>query len=500
MDPPKNERLIHTTTSLCSTCKNGLSASVYAAADERVWMTKQCPEHGFQRVQLSDSAAWYEETRAVGAPDAPPQTIKKEVERGCPFDCGPCASHKQKVRLPVVTITSSCNLDCPICYVHNKNNDAFHMKPEDFSRILEHLVEDHGSELDLVNFTGGDPTMHPHFLDFVEMSHAAGIHRVSICTNGVALAQDESLVERLAALGGRVALAFDSFEREADYIMQGAHLVKLKLRCLDLLEKHGVDTTLIPVVTKGLNDHEIGRIIETGLERSNIRHVEVHTMTYTGQGGVSFDRSGRISIHEVLQKIEETTAGLLTVRDFVPSPCAHPLCYQIAYVLIDPAGGRPIPFTRLMSRQTFYECLGDRLYLEPSPRLELAFQEAIDHLWVRDDEEAQRALRILNDLIRRLFPARKPLARADALKVSEAAIKAVYVHSHMDEDTFDTERAAECCDSNCYADGTTIPVCNYNVLYREKEARFMTTPLVWNERSGGQLVFDEATLRGHAHV
>ena len=306
--------------------------------------------------------------------------------------------------------------------------------------------------------------------------------------------------ERLAALGGRVALAFDSFEREADYIMQGAHLVKLKLRCLDLLEKHGVDTTLIPVVTKGLNDHEIGRIIETGLERSNIRHVEVHTMTYTGQGGVSFDRSGRISIHEVLQKIEETTAGLLTVRDFVPSPCAHPLCYQIAYVLIDPAGGRPIPFTRLMSRQTFYECLGDRLYLEPSPRLELAFQEAIDHLWVRDDEEAQRALRILNDLIRRLFPARKPLARADALKVSEAAIKAVYVHSHMDEDTFDTERAAECCDSNCYADGTTIPVCNYNVLYREKEARFMTTPLVWNERSGGQLVFDEATLRGHAHV
>ncbi len=53
-------------------------------------------------------------------------------------------------------------------------------------------------------------------------------------------------------------------------------------------------------------------------------------------------------------------------------------------------------------------------------------------------------------------------------------MKAVYVHSHMDEETFDIERVAQCCDTNCYADGSTIPVCSYNVLYREKEAAFMT--------------------------
>ena len=307
-------------------------------------------------------------------------------------------------------------------------------------------------------------------------------------------------MERRAELGGRVALAFDSFEREADYIMQGARLVKLKMRCLDLLEKYDVDTTLIPVMTKGLNDHEIGRIIKMGLDRPNVRHIEVHTMTYTGQGGVSFDRSGRISILEVLERIEETTEGFLKIDDFVPSPCAHPLCYQIAYVLMDPEGGAPIPFTRFMSRQTLYECLADRLYMEPSPRLELAFQEAIDLLWVREDDESQRALGVLNTLIRTLFPKRKPLARKEALKISERAIKAIYVHSHMDEETFDSERAAQCCDSNCYADGTTIPVCNYNVLYREKEARFMIKPLTWNERSGGQVSFDQKVMLGTAHV
>ena len=56
---------------------------------------------------------------------------------------------------------------------------------------------------------------------------------------------------------------------------------------------------------------------------------------------------------------------------------------------------------------------------------------------------------------------------------------------------FDTERAAECCDSNCYADGRTIPVCNYNVLYRDTEAKFVEAPRDWGARDGGQRGFGE---------
>jgi uncharacterized radical SAM superfamily Fe-S cluster-containing enzyme len=59
----------------------------------------------------------------------------------------------------------------------------------------------------------------------------------------------------------------------------------------------------------------------------------------------------------------------------------------------------------------------------------------------------------------------------------------------MDAENFDTERLAACCDSNCYADGTQIPVCAYNVLYREKEERFMTEPRTWGSRESGR-VFD----------
>lgn len=476
------DRLLHTTTSLCGTCKRALDAHVVERAGAAI-MQKRCPEHGAQEVTLAPDAAWYEATRAVAPGVTPPPRFPKAIEHGCPFDCGPCEAHGQRIRLPVVTITSACNLRCPICYVHNKNADAFHMSPEELGAILEHLARDHGDTLDLVNLTGGDPTLHPHLLELLELCHEKGIHRVSICTNGIRLAEDEALVRRLAELGARIALSFQSFDPDVDFDLQGARLLELKRRCMDLLEEHDVDTTLIPVMTRGVNDHEIGDVIRMGLARTNVRHVEVHTMTYTGQGGAHRDRSGRISILEVLDRIEETTGGLLRRDSFVPSPCAHPLCYQIAYLLLDPDGGAPIPFLDFVTRDEMRACLGEHLYLEPTPRLEATLRGAIDRLFAEGGDEAERTLRILKQLIGRLFP-RKPLSRAEALRVAERAAKAVYVHSHMDEDTFDVERVAQCCDSNCYADGTSIPVCSYNVLYREREARFMTEPRAWPERAG----------------
>lgn len=481
-----NEHLISETTSLCKICKNGVPAITFATPNQEVWMRKLCQTHGIQEIQISNNANWYETVRNTIPTLRPPSLVKKEIHYGCPFDCGPCENHQQKIRLPVVTITSACNLDCPICYVHNKNKNSFHMTIENFQKILDHLVQDHGGELDIINFTGGEPTVHPHFLDFLKMSQAAGIHRVTICSNGIRLANDESLVQKLAELHARVALSFDTFDPEVDIKMQGKPLLETKLRCLDLLEKHQVDTTLIPVMTKGLNETEIGQIIDLALKKTNVRHIEIHTMTFTGQGGSTFNRSGRISTHEVLEQIEQTTHGILTKEDFVSSPCAHPLCYQIAYLLLDPQGGPPISFARFLGREALYESLTERLYLEPSPRLEQAIKEAIDRLWVEEDDESERILKILRNLLENLFPQNRPLSLKESLKVGETFAKAIYIHSHMDEETFDTERIAQCCDSNCYADGTTIPVCSYNVLYREKEAHFNTAPLAWNERTGGR--------------
>ena len=479
------ERPLHSTTGLCGVCKDAIAADVVAREDASVWMKKRCAEHGQQEVRLSDDAAWYERSRAIRPKEKRPRVVAKEVAQGCPFDCGPCTEHEQAVRLPVVTITSACNLDCPICYVHNKNDGAFHMGPEEFRKILGHLVSDHGGELDIVNFTGGEPTMHPHFLEFLKMAREAGVHRVTICSNGIKLAKDESLVKAIGENGGRIALSFDTFDEAADTLLQGRPMLASKLETLERCERHGVDVTLIPVMTRGVNDGEIGRILELAWKYDCIRHVEVHTITYTGQGGKGFDpdRSGRISLREVLARIEQTTAGLLVPADFVPSPHAHSLCYQIAYLLMDPDGGPPVPFTRFLSRETLYDLMSDRLYLEPNAKLEGAFREAIDRLWSEDGDP--RLLALLRRVLEEMFPSGRTLTREESLRIAERVAKAVYVHSHMDEETFDVERVMQCCDSNCYADGTTIPVCAYNVLYRETEEHFMLQPKGWNDRRRG---------------
>jgi len=165
-------------------------------------------------------------------------------------------------------------------------------------------------------------------------------------------------------------------------------------------------------------------------------------------------------------------------------------CVELSRVTLSTRGVcPPVPFTKFLSRETFYDCLSDHLYLEPTPKLQNAFQEAINRLWSEGDEGSERTLALLKRVLREVFPPGKGIPREQALLASERAAKAIYVHSHMDEETFDTERAAQCCDSNCYADGTTVPVCNYNVLYRDKEKNFNLAPKAWNERTGGRMTF-----------
>jgi len=112
-------------------------------------------------------------------------------------------------------------------------------------------------------------------------------------------------------------------------------------------------------------------------------------------------------------------------------------------------------------------------------------RDAIDRLWAEGGEENERILGVLKRLVGRLFAPE--LTREEALRLSERASKAVYLHSHMDEETFDAERIMQCCDSDCFADGSTIPICAYNILYREKEEHFMLQPRLWNDRRGGRL-------------
>jgi 7,8-dihydro-6-hydroxymethylpterin dimethyltransferase len=472
------------TKSLCSVCKRQVDAKIHLQ-DGQVWMQKFCPEHGAQRTLVSNSAQWYLDALSFVAPSTPPTTVHRPVKNGCPHDCGPCDSHAQKVFLPVVPITSACNLDCPICYTINKNDDPFHLSTERFADILAHLRREH-SDIDIINFTGGEPTMHPRMIELLEMARDAGIRRLTVSTNGLKLL-DEGYVRALAAVDARVILSLDTFDPAVDKAMLGANTIAAKKKVLDLCEAHDVTCTILPAVAAGFNDKDVPALFDLVLSRKNICSIELHTLTFTGENGSAYDRAAKITTPDLHEILEKHTSGALCSTDFVPSPLAHPHCYSIAYVLVlDGPGTRDpnvpdfVPFARLMGRAGLFDLLSDSLYMEPTAKVEEAFRTVIDKLWADPDclPESERVLATMKRVLREVFPTGESLSLDQRRKRAERVTKAVYIHSHMDEENFDVSRIMKCCVGVPEADGSNIPTCSYNILYREKDHRFATAAQV----------------------
>ena len=217
------------------------------------------------------------------------------------------------------------------------------------------------------------------------------------------------------------------------------------------------------------------------LKKPNICSLELHTLTFTGQGGVAFSRNARITTPDLHTLLDTHTNGAIHWRDFVPSPLAHPHCYSICYLLmLDPeedapadAAPRYVPYARFMGRAKLFELLGDSLYIEPRANVEEAMRTAMDELWADPDKlpESEAVLRTLKRLIKEMFPP-KPLPLLERQKLAERATKAIYIHSHMDEESFDVARVMKCSIGVPEVDGSNIPTCSYNVLYREHDKRF----------------------------
>lgn len=464
-----NATILNQTTSLCKICKNGVDATIVQKED-KIYMLKNCPQHGASEVLVSSNAQWYKDTINFEAKLVSP-FIKKEVKTGCPFDCGACSSHEQKVYLPVIPITSACNLTCPICYTINKNEGAYHISLDEFQKLLD-VIKKNDPQMQLINLTGGEPTCHPQFMEIVELCHKAGIHRITISTHGLSLIRDDKMLANLAKIKARIVLSFDSFNDVTNKKMLGITATKSKLKVIERLNEYNIDTTLIPVIAKGLNDHELKDMIDLMFCTNSLRSLEIHTMTFTGQGGEEFDPEARITTPDVLNLIETFSEGKIQMKDFTPSPCAHPLCYQTCY-LLKLHNGEYLPFTRFMSKNQMRLLLEDNLYLEPGPKLEEVLKDVINELWSQeiDGAEADDVLKTLKKLLMEMYPA-TPITYEERQVISERSAKAIYIHAHMDEDNFDMDRIKQCSVGIPFSDQSNIPTCAYNVLYRERDANF----------------------------
>src|SRR5271168_372800 len=232
------------TTSLCETCFALVPAKILAE-DGKVFFQKRCAEHGVQKTLIADDVGYWKSQRDWLKPGDRPLAPQSRTEHGCPYDCGLCPDHEQHSCLAIIEINDACNLTCPVCFADSAVGRGGHRSLAEIEAMLDAVVASEG-EPDLVQLSGGEPTIHPEFFDILRAAKARPIRHLMINTNGLRIAREPGFAERLAEFmpGLEVYLQVDSLRREALMNLRGADLSKVRLEALEALERVGVSTTL----------------------------------------------------------------------------------------------------------------------------------------------------------------------------------------------------------------------------------------------------------------
>ena len=457
-------------TGLCRQCGRRVEAR-YVALGRELHLEKHCPEHGISRALVAEDLSWYLDAMQGATMSTPPERFLERTH-SCPQSCGPCELHAQRCNLPVFSITNACDLRCPICFTFNRADRVYNMSVEEFGRQIDFVVEATGG-VDLVNLTGGEPTLHPQLLELLEKARRPEIGRVTLNSNGLTLADDAALARRLAELGVYVVLSCDTFDAARSKRIHGKDIVEKKRRALEQLERHGVQTTLLMVLVGGVNEDELGAMLELLREKDFVRSLTIQTMTYTGQGGGLFEPRQHLPVDRVERLIEEAMGGQIKRADFAPLPSAHPLCYGVSYLLFD-RERRPHPFSRLLARDDLMRMFSEGYLVRPSAELEAKLKEAIERIW--SEGGAPELLGAMKDLLKATYPSGRSLSPHERQRAAESMVKTIYVHAHMDEDTWEVGRAMRCPDQVPVDAERLIGACNYNLFYRQHDERFWVKP------------------------
>ena len=353
------------TLSLCSSCLRRVDAKVIFE-DDKVFMLKRCPEHGREKVLIATDIEYYRNTRNFVKRSEMPRIFNTHTHFGCPYDCGLCPDHEQHSCLTIVEVTDRCNLACPTCYAESSPHHGRHRTLEEIEWMLDIVVANEGQP-DVVQISGGEPTVHPQFFEILDIAKRKSIRHLMLNTNGIRIAKDPAFVRRLASYmpDFEVYLQFDSFKKEALETLRGEDLRAVRRQALENLNRENLSTTLVVTLQKGLNDDEIGEIIRYGLQQPCVRGVTFQPTQVAGRTEQFDPAQHRITLTEVRQEILQQS-GIFTAADIIPVPC-NPDALAMAYALkID---GEVIPLTRYLNPQDLLDNSRNTIMYEQDERL-----------------------------------------------------------------------------------------------------------------------------------
>ena len=439
--------------SICATCYRRVDAKI-VFEDGRVYMLKRCPEHGHERVLVADDVDYYRRCREIFIkPPEMPVRYNTPVKHGCPYDCGLCTDHEQHSCLSLVEICDACNLRCPVCYAMSGPDRPNYRPLDQVERMLDAVVRNE-DEPDVVQISGGEPTIHPDFFAILDAAKARPIRHLMVNTNGVTIAESEEFTARLASYmpDFEVYLQFDSFKREALMDLRGADLRRIREQALERLNRHGISTTLVVTVKRGVNDDEIGTIIDYALKQPCVRGVTLQPVQVAGRTDRFDPATDRLTLTEVRRAILEQTT-VFKPQDVIPVPC-HPDSLAMAYAL--KIEGQVVPLTGMIDPEVLINGGRNTIVYEHDD----AVRDGIVKLFATNHSPESSAS-TLRDLL-----CCMPQITAPAALGYENLFR-VIIMQFIDAYSFDVRSVKKTCVHIVHPDGRLIPFDTYNLFYRD---------------------------------
>ena len=442
-----------TTSSVCSTCLRVVEAKI-VVKDSNVFMDKWCPAHGTQRVLVSDDAEYYRLCREVYIkPPEMPQRFNTKMEFGCPYDCGLCPDHMQHSCLTLIEITDNCNLRCPVCFAGSGPERQTHKPLASVLAMLDAVVANEGTP-DVVQISGGEPTLHPDFFAILDAARARPIRHLMVNTNGIRIAQDREFAARLAEYrqGFEVYLQFDSFEPAALKTLRGADLTRIHTQAIERLNELDISTTLVMTLKRNLNDGEIGKLIDYGLSQPCVRGVTLQPIQDAGRVEAYDAKLNRLTVSEIRRRIAEQTQAF-TLSDIIPVPC-NPDTLAMGYAL--KLGGATLPLTRLVDPQILLKGESNTITFEHDP----AIKKQIFELFSTNQSPDGQASK-LSELLCCIPQVETPAG------VGYRDVFRVLIVQFMDALSLDIRALKKSCIHIAQPDGRLIPFESFNLFYRD---------------------------------
>lgn len=456
----ERDYLLHAVTiGLCAHCANSVPTKVILQ-DGAVYLVKHCPQHGMQRELLEEDANWYLARCQYDKPGTA-SAAETATRRGCPHDCGLCPNHEQHTCIGLLEVTGRCDQRCPVCFADSGSGEPLPLAT--IEGILEHFQAAENGRAEVLQISGGEPTTHPQILEIIALARAKRIRYVLLNTNGRRIALDREFARALGRFAGgfEIYLQFDGFDRRTHRYFRGEDLSRTKERALAHLTEFRVPITLVATVEAGVNDHELGHLVEFGLNHPAVRGLNFQPVSYAGRHPAP-DAARRITLTGILRRIERQMGGMLKQSDFLPLPC-DPDRVAVTFLYRNRGGFTPV--TRHLKAKNYLSLFKNTLAFYPKD----VFRQMASRIC--SGSEGCSCLGFLKDFLPLAPLSAKAALSSDKATFQNTNVFRITVTSFLDRLNFEMKSMMKECVHVLTPDLRRIPFSAYNMLYRGADRR-----------------------------